>query len=68
VIDPRFEGLSTAGRDALIEPHLEQFSERTQADIVTLLTFAPSELGGAATAFKEHFLNVEFEDPSPSML
>ncbi len=68
VVDPRFEGLPTEQRDALVEPHLEQLPERTQADIMSLFTFAPAELAQAPNTFKEFLLNAEFEDPSPSML
>jgi hypothetical protein len=68
VIDQRFEGMPREKRDGMVEPYLEQLPERTQADIVTLLTFAPSELQQPAKTLKEFLLNTEFEDPSPSML
>lgn len=68
VIDSRFEGLSLEERDAMVEPHLEQLPERTQADIVSLFTFAPTELQQTAKTFRQFFLNTEFDDPSPSML
>jgi hypothetical protein len=68
VVDPRFEGLSTENRDALVEPYLEQLPERTQADIMNLFTFAPSELQETPKTFREFLLNTEFDDPSPSML
>lgn len=68
VIDPRFEGLSPENRDAMVEPHLEQFAERTQADIMNLFTFAPSELQQTPRTFREFMRNLEFDDPSPSML
>lgn len=68
VIDPRFEGLATATRDAMVEPPLEQLPERTQADIMSLLTFAPSELRQTPKTFRLFLLNAEFDDPSPSML
>jgi hypothetical protein len=68
VIDPQFEGLSREERDAMVEPHLGQLPERTQADIINLFTFAPSEIQDPAKMLKEFLLNVEFEDPSPSML
>lgn len=68
VIDPRFEGLSPEQRDGMVEPHLDQLPERTQADIITLFTFAPSELEQTRKACKESLLNTEFEEPSPSML
>jgi stress-induced morphogen len=68
VVDPRFEGISTENRDAMVEPHLEQLPERTQADIMNLFTFAPSELRQSPKSYKEFMKNTEFEDPSPSML
>lgn len=68
VIDPRFEGLTPEKRDAMVEPHLEQLPERTQADIMTLFTFAPTELQQPPKSFKEFMRNTEFDDPSPSML
>jgi hypothetical protein len=68
VIDPRFEGLPTEKRDAMVEPYLEKLPEDTQADIMTLFTFAPSELQRSPKTFREFSLNTEFDDPSPSML
>ncbi|HHK42021.1 MAG TPA: hypothetical protein ENJ50_06335 [Planctomycetaceae bacterium] len=68
VIDPRFEGLTLEQRDALVEPYLRQLPERTQADIVSLFTFAPSELQQEHKSPREYLLNSEFEDPSPSIL
>ena len=52
----------------MVEPHLAQLPERTQADIVSLFTFAPSELQQTAKTFKEFLQNAEFDDPSPSVL
>ena len=68
VIDSRFEGRSTGDRDAMIEPLLEHLPDRTRADIVSLFTFAPSELEQTPKTFREFLLNTEFDDPSPSML
>jgi hypothetical protein len=68
VIDRRFEGMPREQRDGMVEPHLEQLPERTQADIVTLFTFAPSETQHTPKTFREFMLNSEFEAPSPSML
>lgn len=68
VVDPRFEGLPPEQRDVMVEPHLEQLPERTQADIVTLFTFAPSDLQQPPKSFREYMQNTEFDDPSPSML
>jgi len=52
----------------MVEPHLEQLPERTQADIMNLFTFAPSELQQTPETFREFLLNAEFDNPSPSML
>ncbi|WP_165225658.1 hypothetical protein [Aquisphaera insulae] len=68
VIDEKFEGKSIAKRDAMVERVLKNLPEHTQADIITLLTFAPSELGDDTKALRERLLNSEFEDPSPSTL
>ena len=68
VIDPRFEGLAPEKRDAMVEPHLEKLPEQTQADIISLFTFAPSELQQTPQTLRQFLLNTEFEDPSPSML
>jgi hypothetical protein len=68
VIDPRFEGLTAERRDAMVEPHLEQLPERTQADIMNLFTFAPSDLQQTPKTSRQFLLNTEFDDPSPSRL
>jgi hypothetical protein len=68
VIDERFEGLKPEKRDELVEPILDKLPEQTQADIITLLTFAPSELQPKPTFSREYLMNLEFDDPSPSTL
>jgi len=68
VVDPRFEGLANEERDALVEPILEKLPERTQADILNLFTFAPSEIELNSSDARSLLLNLEFEDPSPSKL
>ena len=68
VIDPRFEGLSRDERDGMVEKYIHQLPPETQQDIVTLFTFAPSDLGKTPASLKEYMFNVEFDDPSPSML
>jgi hypothetical protein len=60
--------MSREGRDTMVEEHLDKLPPETQSKIVTLLTFAPSELSRTETTFREYVLNTEFEDPSPSML
>ena len=68
VIDKRFEGMPREKRDSLVEEQLDKLPPETQRDIVTLFTFAPSELSGVPKTFREFMLNTEFDDPSPSML
>lgn len=68
VIDPQFEGKKAGDRDAMVEGFLDQLPPETQQDIVTLLTFSPSEMTRAPSTFREYMLNTEFEQPSPSML
>jgi len=68
IIDSRFEGLPREKRDAMVEQFLDQLPAETQRDIVTLFTFAPSELVRTPTTFREFMQNTEFDDPSPTML
>ena len=68
VIDPRFEGLSRESRDTMVEQYLDTLPEETQRDIVTLFTFAPSELTQTPATFREFLLSSEFENPSQSTL
>ncbi len=75
VIDSRFEGLPVEKRHDLVEPVLEKLPLETQGDIMSLYTFAPSELFDPKrtqpqkpSAWRQHYLNAEFEDPSPSIL
>ncbi len=68
VVDSHFEGMTREKRDAMVEPHLATLPLETQRDIVTLFTFAPSELQRAPATFRAYMLNTEFDDPSPSTL
>src|SRR4051812_27420854 len=68
VIDARFEKMPREKRDAMVEVFLDQLPAETQRDIVSLFTFAPSELNQTPTTFREFMLNTEFDNPSPSML
>jgi stress-induced morphogen len=68
VIDPQFEGLSREKRDTMVEQYLANLPSETQRDIVTLFTFAPSELNRTPTTFREYLLNAEFDEPSRSEL
>lgn len=68
VVDSRFEGWSIEQRDAMVEPHIMKLPERTQADIISLFTFAPPELLQTPKTRKQALLNLEFDDPIPSML
>ena len=68
VVDSHFEGMSREQRDAMVEPYLDTLPQEIQRDIVTLYTFAPSELQRAPATFRAYMLNTEFDDPSPSTL
>ena|SRR5947209_2980292 len=68
VIDRRFEGMPREKRDAMVEEQIDKLPPETQRDIVTLFTFAPSELSSPPKNFREFMLNTEFDDPSPSTL
>jgi hypothetical protein len=67
VIDPRFAALPMEKRDALVEPLLDQLPEEIQADIMNLITLAPGEETSKKLS-RLSLVNLEFEDPSPSML
>jgi hypothetical protein len=67
VIDERFEDKSTEERDAMVEPILRKLPRSTQADIMNLLTLTPAE-AVSKDSFKKFLANLEFEDPSRSML
>jgi hypothetical protein len=62
------EGMTREKRNVMVEPHLATLPLETQRDIVTLFTFAPSELQRAPATFRAYMLNTEFDDPSPSTL
>lgn len=68
VIDKKFEGMSREQRDALVEEQLDKLPSEIQRDIVTLFTFAPSELARTPQTFREFMQNTEFANPSPTML
>jgi hypothetical protein len=68
VVDPRFEGMPCEKRDAEVEQYLDTLPPEIQRDIVTLFTFAPSDLVRTPTTFREYMLNTEFDDPSPSVI
>ncbi len=68
VVDKRFESLPREKRDEIVEPFIDKLPLATQADIVTLVLLAPSELEQPRETISEFMLNFEFENPSPSML
>ena len=67
VIDKQFEGMPDEKRDALVEPYLARLPEQTQVDIINLFTFAPSELLQTPKPSRAVLMNMEFEEPSPSI-
>ena len=68
VIDPRFESMTIGQRDDMIEPILNQLPDLIYGDIITLYAFAPSETVQSRKTAREFAMNVEFEEPSPSLL
>ena len=68
VIDPRFEGITREKRDAMVEEYLDKLPLETQRDIVTLFTFAPSEIEQTSMRLREQMLNIEFEESSQPIL
>lgn len=68
VIDTKFEGMSREQRDALVEEQLVKLPSEIQRDIVTLFTFAPSELTRTPQTLREFMQNMEFDNPTPAML
>ena len=51
----------------MVEKYLKQLPERTQADIISLLTLSPEEINHSEM-LREWLPNAEFEDPRKSML
>src|SRR5947209_7708923 len=62
VIDSQFDGMSREKRDAMVEKQLEKLPAEIQRDIVTLFTFAPSELARTPTTLREFMQNTEFDN------
>lgn len=61
IIDPDFKGMSKSDRHNQVWQLVEKMPEDTQKDISVLLLLAPDETKGS-------LMNLEFEDPSPSLL
>ena len=68
VIDSRFEGLSEDEREAWLDEHIKKLPEDIRADIITLLTFAPSEIVPKLKLTRQLVLNWEFEEVTSSEL
>lgn len=67
IVSSRFEGMNEEERDRIVEPVLETLPESTQGDIITLLMLTPDEISSNQPG-RSYLVNIEFEDPSPSML
>lgn len=61
VIDPGFVGLRKSERHVLVWEHLKRLPEKTQGDITIVALLSPDEVGKSLG-------NLEFEDPSPSII
>jgi hypothetical protein len=61
VLDERFRGRTIPEREQLVRPLLSRLPREIQAEITILLLIAPDEASSS-------LMNLEFENPSPSML
>ena len=61
VVDDQFRGKSVPERERLVRPLIARLPAECQSDITILLLLPPEELAGS-------LMNLEFENPSPSML
>lgn len=68
IVDAKFENVDREKRDLMVEPVLDKLPEKTQSDIVNLVLLSPSEFENPSMSCREYLLNIEFDDPSPSML
>jgi|HubBroStandDraft_1064217.scaffolds.fasta_scaffold301029_3 stress-induced morphogen len=65
VVDRRFKGKSVAKRDDMVEPLLAKLPAKIQGDIMNLLTLYPRE---TEDSLRARVANLEFEEPTPSLL
>jgi hypothetical protein len=61
VIDPGFKGKDLVDRDPYLWTYLERLPEDVQSEISMLVLITPGEA-------KKSFANLEYENPSPSLL
>jgi len=61
IIDPEFEGISRPDRSRLVWNYLDELEEDVQADINAVILLTPDET-------ERSMANLEFEDPTPSVL
>jgi len=68
VIDPRFEGMRMGQRFDIVEPVLDRLPDDISSSIMGALLLAPSELVQSRKTARQFAENVEFEEPTPSIL
>src|ERR1700690_936317 len=61
VIHPLFDGKPIVEREALVDPLIANLPKNIQAQITILLLLSPKET-------KESLMNLEFDEPSPTLL
>ncbi len=61
VVDPSFDGMEESDRHSRIWEYLEKLPEEVQSDISMVVLLTPAET-------KRSMANLEFEDPSPSLI
>ncbi len=65
VIDKRFEGMPVSEREDLVMPVLDKLPKKIREDILMVVLLAPSE---QTTPNRQSLINLEFEEPSRSLL
>lgn len=61
VVDPSFDGMEKSDRHSRIWEYLEKLPDELQSDISMVVLLTPAET-------KRSMANLEFEDPSPSLI
>lgn len=65
VIDSRFEGKSFDKRIRMTEPFIAKLPAEIQGDIMNVVALSPDQ---ASESLRAGVANLEFEEPSPSIL
>jgi hypothetical protein len=66
VIDPSFQGLTQTARSERVEGWIEKLPDEIAQNITLMLLYTPQELTNPIST--QAFSNLEFEQPTPSLL